>query len=259
MGDDHEDPDDRPDRPRRRDTAKRPVTRRGFLKTAGMGALAVAAASQVAGMSAAPANATDAPAASAADTDAVPGEETARVTLVVNGRRRRLLVEPRWSLLFVLREKLGLTGAKPGCERGECGACTVLIDDVPRYSCLTLAVEADGRRITTLEGLMDGEKLGPVQQAFAEKDGFQCGYCTPGQIMAAEGLLRANPSPTVDDIRRGTSGNLCRCGAYANIVASVQRAAELRRGGAAPGGAGGGGAGAGAAADRARGGAGGGR
>ena len=223
------------------------VTRRQFLTTMGASA-AVAAAS--AGKLAA-----DTP----KEPELLKADETTRITLSINGRRHHLLVEPRWSLLYVLRERLGLTGTKVGCERGECGACTVLIDDVPRYSCLTLAVEADGRRITTLEGLMDGEKLGPVQQAFAEKDGFQCGYCTPGQIMAAEGLLRANPSPTVDDIRRGISGNLCRCGAYANIVASVQRAAELRRGGAAPGGAGGGGAGAGAAADRARGGAGGGR
>jgi xanthine dehydrogenase YagT iron-sulfur-binding subunit len=144
------------------------------------------------------------------------------------------VVEPRWSLLFVLREKLGLTGTKVGCERGECGACTVLIDGVPRYACLTLAVEAQESEIVTLEGLMHGEELGAVQQAFVEHDGFQCGYCTPGQIMSAEGLLRSNSAPNPDEIRRAMSGNLCRCGAYANIYKAVGRAAELKgtRGGA---------------------------
>ena len=119
--------------------------------------------------------------------------EMTKIRLLVNGRRHRLLVEPRWSLLFVLREKLGLTGTKVGCERGECGACTVLINGQPRYACLTLAVEAEGKEITTLEGLMRGEELGPVQQAFLEHDAFQCGYCTPGQIMAVEGLLAIQP------------------------------------------------------------------
>ena len=107
-----------------------------------------------------------------------------------------MLVEARWSLLYVLRDRLGLTGTKVGCERGECGACTVLIDGKARYACMTLAVEADGHEITTVEGLMKGEELGTTQQAFAEEDAFQCGYCTPGQVMAAESLLRANPSPT---------------------------------------------------------------
>jgi xanthine dehydrogenase YagT iron-sulfur-binding subunit len=123
----------------------------------------------------------------------LPAEETTRITLTINGRRHPLLAEPRWSLLYVLRERLGLTGTKVGCERGECGACTVLIDDVPRYACLTLAVEAQDCRITTVEGLLDGEELGPVQQAFVEEDALQCGCCTPGQIMAAEGLLRVIP------------------------------------------------------------------
>ena len=111
-------------------------------------------------------------------------------------------MEPRWSLLFVLREKMGLTGTKVGCERGECGACTVLINGVPRYACMTLALEAEGDEITTVEGLMEGEELGPVQQAFLENDAFQCGYCTPGQIMAAEGLLRANPRRRQGDPER---------------------------------------------------------
>ncbi|RJX25020.1 MAG: (2Fe-2S)-binding protein [Desulfurivibrio sp.] len=155
-------------------------------------------------------------------------EKAVVITLTVNDRSHRLLVEPRWSLLYVLREQLGLTGAKVGCERGECGACTVLIDDLPRYACLTLAVEAEGRRITTLEGLMAGEELGPVQQAFVEEDAMQCGYCTPGQIMSVEGLLRARPQPDQAEIRQAVSGNLCRCGAYPHIVKAGLRAAELK-------------------------------
>ncbi len=129
----------------------------------------------------------------------------------------------------MIRERLGLTAAKAGCERGECGACTVLINGTPRYACMTLATEAEGHAITTLEGLMNGEELGPVQQAFAEQDAFQCGYCTPGQIMSVEGLLRANPNPTLDEVRAGVSGNLCRCGSYALIFKAAQRAAELKK------------------------------
>jgi xanthine dehydrogenase YagT iron-sulfur-binding subunit len=152
-----------------------------------------------------------------------------KVALNVNGQTHSLMVEPRWSLLYVLRDRLGLTGTKPGCERGECGACTVLIDGVARYSCLTLALEAAGAQITTLEGLMRGDQLGLVQQAFLEEDAFQCGYCTPGQVMNIEGLLRKTPDPTMEQIREGVSGNLCRCGAYANIFRAAQRAAELRK------------------------------
>jgi len=170
--------------------------------------------------------------AATAAPDAGAAESTGMVPVLlrVNGRRQRLLVEPRWSLLYVLREQLGLTGTKVGCERGECGACTVLIDDVPRYACLTLALEAEGKEITTLEGLMSGEELGAVQQAFLEEDAFQCGYCTPGQIMAAEGLLRSAPDPTPEEIRAGLSGNLCRCGSYDNIVRAVQRAGQRAAG-----------------------------
>ena len=193
------------------------LSRRGFIATLGTGA--VAAAATAAAVSAAGA-ATSTPADAA---------EMVRVTLTINGRRQRLLVEPRWSLLFVLRDQLGLTGTKVGCERGECGACTVLVDGKPRYACMTLAVEAEGTEVTTLEGLMNGEELGPVQQAFAEEDAFQCGYCTPGQIMAVEGLLRANPSPTLEDARQAVSGNLCRCGSYPLIFKAVQRGAELRK------------------------------
>jgi xanthine dehydrogenase YagT iron-sulfur-binding subunit len=190
------------------------VTRRGFLQLMGVGAVA--------------SGATDVFSAETAAGTAEPVELT-RIRLLVNGRRHRLIVEPRWSLLFVLREKLGLTGTKVGCERGECGACTVLLNGQPRYACLTLAVEAEGAEITTLEGLMRGEDLGPVQQAFLERDAFQCGYCTPGQIMAVEGLLRSTPAPSFEEIRRGVSGNLCRCGAYDHIFKAARRAADLKR------------------------------
>ena len=191
------------------------VSRRGFIQSTGAGAIAAVALGHV---QAAPLPEPQRP------------EDMTAVSLTVNGRRRRLLVEPRWSLLYVIRDRLGLTGSKVGCERGECGACTVLIDGVPRYACLTLALEAEGADVTTIEGLMRGEDLGPVQQAFVEHDAFQCGYCTPGQIVAAEGLLRATPNPSLEEIRVGMSGNLCRCGSYAHIFKAVRRAGELRRG-----------------------------
>jgi xanthine dehydrogenase YagT iron-sulfur-binding subunit len=190
------------------------VSRRGFFTAVGAGAIGAAAL----GRAQTPAVA---PAAGAG--------EPSKVTLHINGRAHTLLAEPRWSLLFVLREKLGLTGTKVGCDRGECGACTVLIDGTAVYACMTLALEAEGREITTLEGLMDGEELGPVQQAFLEEDAFQCGYCTPGQIMAAEGLLRAKPEPTLEEIRAGMSGNLCRCGTYAHIFKAVKKASGLKK------------------------------
>jgi xanthine dehydrogenase YagT iron-sulfur-binding subunit len=194
------------------------VSRRGFIQSVGAGAIGAAAVGGAA--EAAPSQ----PAAP------VTPEEMATVTIAVNGRRHRMLVEPRWSLAYVIRDRLQLTGTKVGCDRGECGACTVLIDGVPRYACLTLAVEADGAQVTTIEGLMSGEELGKVQQAFAEKDAMQCGFCTPGQVVAAEGLLRSTASPTIDEIREGMSGNLCRCGAYKHIFEAVARAAELRKG-----------------------------
>ena len=196
--------------------AKRGLTRRQFLTTMGVGTAAVA----VSGKS---------PSHGAQEDAVLKAGEMTRVALFINGRRFRIMVEPRWSLLFVLRERLGLTGTKVGCERGECGACTVLINDVPRYACLTLAIEAEGAKITTVEGLMKGEELGPVQQAFLEEDAFQCGYCTPGQIMAVEGLLRSKTEPTPDEIRSAMSGNLCRCGTYTHIAKAAKRAAELKR------------------------------
>ena len=206
------------DRDKKCRESKPGVSRRGFIVSVGTGAMAATLAS-TGGLASAPAEAQEIP----------DGAEMVRVALDINGRVHRLLVEARWSLLFVLRERLGLTGSKQGCERGECGVCTVLIDDVPRYACMTLAVEAEGHTITTIEGLMKGEELGPTQQAFVEHDAFQCGYCTPGQIMAVEGVLRQNPNPTVEDIRHGVSGNLCRCATYKHIFNAGLKAAELRR------------------------------
>ncbi len=197
----------------------RGVSRRGFLGSVGTAAIGAAAAGTLPGDPTAAAPAVTAP------------DEPVKLALTVNGRLHRVLVEPRWTLLHVLREKLGLTGTKPGCERGECGACTVLVDGVARYSCLTLALEAEGKEITTVEGLMKGEELGPTQQAFADEDAFQCGYCTPGQVVTAEGLLRANPKPGLDDIRHGMAGNLCRCGTYVHIFRAVAKAAQLRAAG----------------------------
>ncbi len=189
------------------------ISRRGFLSTVGVGAVAAVSIG----------NAPDAP---AQEIHAM--GDTVTITLAVNGSKRKVMVEPRWSLLYVVRDVLGLTGTKIGCERGECGACTLLVDGKPCYACMILAVEAQEREITTLEGLMDGEKLGAVQQAFAEEDAFQCGFCTPGQIMAVEGLLRQNPRPTLNQIRTGVSGNLCRCAAYQHIFRAAAKAAELR-------------------------------
>jgi xanthine dehydrogenase YagT iron-sulfur-binding subunit len=195
------------------------VTRRGFLTSMGAGAIGVAASDDL-----------FAAGKETVDPPVMPAGQTSKISLRINGETYVVLAEPRWTLLYCLRDVIGLTGAKPGCERGECGACTVLIDGVPRYACLTLAVEAQGSEVTTLEGLMDGETLGSVQTAFAEADAFQCGYCTPGQIMAVEGLLRANPNPSAEEIRRGASGNLCRCGAYQHIFEAAHRAAERTRG-----------------------------
>ena len=149
------------------------------------------------------------------------------ITLNVNGQDRRVDVMPQETLAYVLRYKLGLTGTKLGCDHGECGACTTLMDDVPVYSCTTLAHRVRGRKITTIEGLEgpNGE-LHKVQKAFVEELGPQCGFCTPGQIMSAVGLLKSNPHPTVEEARLAMSGNLCRCGAYDHYLKSVMRAAK---------------------------------
>jgi len=144
------------------------------------------------------------------------------VSLVVNGQRRRLQVEPRLVLLDALRENLGLTGAKKGCDMGQCGACTVIVDGQRVNSCLKLVAQLEGARVTTIEGLVQGGQLHPMQEAFLREDAFQCGYCTPGQILSAIALLQEGKPRDDDEIREGMSGNLCRCGAYPNIVAAIR-------------------------------------
>jgi xanthine dehydrogenase YagT iron-sulfur-binding subunit len=146
------------------------------------------------------------------------------VTLTVNGTTHVLMLDPRTSLLDVLRDRLDLTGTKKGCDHGQCGACTVLVDGRRIVSCLTLAVMKDGAGITTVEGLAKDGTLHPLQQAFIDHDAFQCGYCTPGQLCSAVGLIAEGKAQTPDEIRELMSGNICRCGAYPNIVAAIQQA-----------------------------------
>ena len=148
----------------------------------------------------------------------------ATISLRINGENYDLTIEPRVSLLDALREYLGHTGPKKGCNQGACGACTVLVDGRRIISCLALAVQYEGTEITTIEGLAQNGELHPLQAAFIEHDGFQCGYCTPGQICSAAGLMNEGKAKTADDIRELMSGNICRCGAYPNIVAAIQQA-----------------------------------
>src|SRR5690348_1904096 len=169
------------------------------------------------------------------------GSAAAEITLEVNGAGRRLAVDPRMSLLDLLRERLGLTGSKKGCDHGQCGACTVLIDGRRANACLALAVAHDGAEIVTIEGLAQDGSLHPLQAAFVEHDAFQCGYCTPGQICSAFGMLgeveagwpshvsrdlASEPTLDADEIRERMSGNICRCGAYPNIVAAIEEIAR---------------------------------
>ena len=166
----------------------------------------------------------------AAPTAAPPApQETVPVTLTVNGVRRSAPVDPRASLLDTLRDQWGLTGPKKGCDQGACGACTVLLDGSRVLSCISLAVMHDGREITTVEGLVAKGEMHPVQRAFAERDGFQCGFCTSGQVTSAVGLLKENPRPSRAEISELMSGNLCRCAAYSNIVDAVADAARGER------------------------------
>jgi xanthine dehydrogenase YagT iron-sulfur-binding subunit len=169
----------------------------------------------------------------AAETRAVlPG--TSAITLIINRRSVKLDVAPWTTLLDALRENVGLTGTKKGCDHGQCGACTVLVDGRRINSCLTLAIMKDGASVTTIEGLAENGALHPLQQAFIDRDALQCGYCTPGQICSAVGLISEGHACTADDIRELMSGNICRCGAYVNIVAAIQQVMRAADGSVKP-------------------------
>src|SRR5688572_1045995 len=163
-------------------------------------------------------------------TSVVAPPPTAALRLRINGTEWALEVDLRTTLLDALREYLHLTGTKKGCDHGQCGACTVLLDGKRVLSCLTLAIMKDGATVTTIEGLSTGETLHPVQQAFIDQDAFQCGYCTPGQICSAVGMMGEGHAHTADEIRELMSGNICRCGAYSNIVAAIQQAMRTLEG-----------------------------
>jgi aerobic-type carbon monoxide dehydrogenase small subunit (CoxS/CutS family) len=167
-----------------------------------------------------------APLAEAAVPPQIEGLDYVPVELKVNNRRYALTIEPRRTLADVLRTELELTGTKIGCKQGECGACTVIIDGRTMYSCLLLAVNVQGRNIETIEGLRRGGRLHPLQSAFIEKDAYQCGWCTPGQIMASKALLDQNKNPSLAEVKTAVSGNMCRCAAYNHIFEAVQSAAK---------------------------------
>ncbi len=192
------------------------LSRRNFLKTTSAVGLAASVI--------APAE-TDAQSGAAA---AGPGEVPVRLT--VNGRQVNLMIEPRVTLLDALRMRADLTGNKRGCDRGTCGACTMLVDGRAVYSCSTLAIGVQGKQIRTIDGLASGDTLHPVQQAFCDKDALMCGFCTPGFIMASVALLEKHPNPTPEQIRKGLDGNICRCGTFTRIFEAVSSVKGLRRG-----------------------------
>ena len=194
------------------------VTRRDFIKGIGSGAIGTAVLQPLLGQTI------------ATKKGRVPVYDKKTITLTVNGRKTTLEVGANETLLDVLRDRLDLTGAKRVCDRGECGGCTVHLDGEPVYACMFLAIRADGRTIKTVEGLADGDKLHPVQEAFIEKDGYQCGFCTPGFLMTTSAFLEKNPAPTLDEIKQALSGNLCRCGNYAKIYGAVDAAAKKMKG-----------------------------
>ncbi|KXA99418.1 hypothetical protein AKJ40_03180 [candidate division MSBL1 archaeon SCGC-AAA259M10] len=153
-------------------------------------------------------------------------EEKEKISLTVNENDYSVEVKPDKSLLWVLRNKLGLTGPKEGCGKGECGACTVLLDDSPVNSCLVLAVQADGKEVVTIEGIADGDELHPIQESFIEKGAIQCGFCTPGMIVTAKSLLDENPNPTEKEIKKYIAGNICRCTGYSKIIDAIKHASK---------------------------------
>jgi len=193
------------------------ISRRSFLKSFGTTA-AVAATAQVEAV---------AKELEKANSEKVLGPEAVPLTLRVNGKPLQLTLEPRVTLLEALRDHAGLTGSKEVCDRATCGACTVLLDDQPVYACSMLAIEAQGRAITTIEGVAADGKLSQVQEAFIEKDALMCGYCTPGFVMSVSALLKQNPHPTAAEVKHACSGNLCRCGTYPRILQAALKAAGV--------------------------------
>lgn len=192
------------------------VSRRTFLKSTGVASLAATVIAPVE------------TAAQSGPAALGPGEVPVRLT--VNGRPLDLRIEPRVTLLDALRMRANLTGNKRGCDRGACGACTMLIDGRPVYACSTLAIEVQGKEIRNVDGLAQGATLHPVQQAFCEKDALMCGFCTPGFIMASVGLLEKHPNPTLEQIRKGLDGNICRCGTFSRILEAVSSVKGVARG-----------------------------
>ncbi len=194
------------------------VSRRDFIKGMGTGALGTAVLPPLLGQTIATKN------------GRIPVHDKKTIALTVNGRKVSLEVAANETLLDALRDKLDFTGAKRVCDRGECGGCTVHLDGTPIYACMYLAIRADGRTVKTVEGLAEGDKLHPVQEAFIEKDGYQCGFCTSGFLMATSAFLEKNPAPSLVEIKQALSGNLCRCGNYAKIYGAVDTAAKKLRG-----------------------------
>jgi aerobic-type carbon monoxide dehydrogenase small subunit (CoxS/CutS family) len=190
------------------------ISRRDFLK--GMGTSAIATSITTAPLSL----------SSIAEAAPPPAVREAWIQLNVNDKTHRLKVKSHWTLLDVLRKEIGLTGPKKLCDRGSCGACTVIMDGKAVYACSRLAIEADNKKILTIEGLLQGGKLHPIQEAFLEHDGMQCGFCTSGQIMSVKALLDKNPRPTQEEIKEGLAGNICRCSAYPKILKSAMAAAQ---------------------------------
>ena len=192
------------------------VSRRGFLKGIGVGTVATSVLSPAAIKGA------------VARDMSVVGPDDVSITLKINGKNRTLNAEPRVTLLDALRNRLDLTGAKKVCDRGTCGACTVIVDGHPVYSCSMLAIEAEGREITTIEGIGTPSQMNPVQKAFVQHDAQQCGFCTPGFVVASTAFVRKHPNASLDEVRRGLGGNLCRCGTYAGMMLAVVDAAKAK-------------------------------
>lgn len=196
---------------------RKAFTRRDFLKGFGGGAIGAAVAPKILAQESASIE---------TKSGKLPVFTKKQITLFVNGEKYTLVVEPREILLDLLREKLNLTGTKKTCNQGECGGCTVILDGEPVYSCLYLAIRADGKSIQTIEGLADGKKLHPIQEAFIDEDAYQCGFCSPGFMMATVGFLKTNQNPNLNEIKTALSGNICRCGNYKHIYKAIEKAAK---------------------------------